>query len=122
MGSIAELDTAMPSAVTDPLGERPHQDALTQTKRQLIGLRNLPCVVASGTMGTLMTRRHTVRQVLNQKLDLEDALEEVKVLRGIIPICSECKRIRDDEGFWEQVESYLALGIGVSFSHSLFLP
>jgi PAS domain S-box-containing protein len=52
-------------------------------------------------------------------VELQNALEEIKTLRGIIPICSFCKRIRDDQGFWNQVEVYVKEHSEVSFSHSL---
>ncbi len=50
---------------------------------------------------------------------LKDALEEIKTLRGIIPICSGCKKIRDDKGFWQQVEVYIREHSDAEFSHSL---
>jgi len=50
---------------------------------------------------------------------LEKAYEEIKNLRGIIPICASCKKIRDDEGYWEQTEVYMQKRTGVDFSHSL---
>jgi len=50
---------------------------------------------------------------------LQNALNEVKVLRGIIPICSYCKKIRDDEGYWNQVEVYIKKHSDANFSHSI---
>jgi len=50
---------------------------------------------------------------------LQNALNEVKVLRGIIPICSYCKKIRDDEGYWDQVEVYIKKHSEANFSHSI---
>jgi DNA-binding response OmpR family regulator len=44
---------------------------------------------------------------------------EVKILRGLLPICSQCKKIRDDQGFWEQVERYFETHAQVTFTHSL---
>jgi CheY-like chemotaxis protein len=44
---------------------------------------------------------------------------EVKVLRGLLPICSRCKKIRDDQGFWDRVESYLEAHSQVTFTHSI---
>ena len=52
-------------------------------------------------------------------LKLQSALEEIKTLRGIIPICSFCKKIRDDSGFWKQVEVYIKEHSEADFSHSL---
>ena len=39
--------------------------------------------------------------------ELQTALAEVKTLRGILPLCSYCKKIRDDKGYWEQVDVYI---------------
>lgn len=51
--------------------------------------------------------------------DLENALAEVKTLRGFLPICSNCMKIRDDEGFWQKIEKYIQDRSDVKFSHSL---
>jgi CheY-like chemotaxis protein len=48
---------------------------------------------------------------------LEDALANVKQLQGLLPMCSYCKRIRDDHNYWQQVESYISEHSGVQFSH-----
>ncbi len=53
--------------------------------------------------------------------NLQKALREIKTLRGIVPICAYCKKIRDDEGFWDQVEVYFAKHSDVDFTHS-FCP
>ncbi len=50
---------------------------------------------------------------------LQAALEEVKTLRGIVPICSHCKKIRDDRGFWNQVEVYVHEHSEAEFSHGI---
>jgi sigma-B regulation protein RsbU (phosphoserine phosphatase) len=52
---------------------------------------------------------------------LEDALSNVKQLQGLLPICSYCKSIRDDQNYWRRVETYIAEHAGVQFSHS-FCP
>jgi len=51
--------------------------------------------------------------------ELQQALHEVKTLRGIIPICSFCKKIRDDTGYWNQVEDYITQHSQADFTHSL---
>ena len=51
--------------------------------------------------------------------NLNQALSEVNTLRGILPICSFCKKIRDDKGYWEQVEVYISKHSPVNISHSL---
>jgi GAF domain-containing protein len=50
---------------------------------------------------------------------LADALNHVKTLQGLLPICSWCKRIRDDEGYWAQVEAYFHKYTGVDFTHGI---
>lgn len=50
---------------------------------------------------------------------LTASLEEVRQLRGIIPICASCKKIRNDEGYWQQVEEYISSRSEVEFTHGL---
>ncbi len=50
---------------------------------------------------------------------LEDALANVKQLQGILPICSHCKKVRDDQNYWQQVESYISTHTDAQFSHSI---
>ncbi|MDH4232926.1 MAG: hypothetical protein OEW04_12970 [Nitrospirota bacterium] len=49
--------------------------------------------------------------------ELKKSQEEIKRLRGIIPICSSCKKIRNDKGYWQQVEDYISTHTEASFSH-----
>lgn len=63
---------------------------------------------------------------LQQKRELEktnhklrEALETIKTLQGIIPICAHCKRIRDDAGAWKQMEAYISQHSEAKFSHSI---
>ncbi len=51
--------------------------------------------------------------------DLREALTNVKTLQGLLPICSSCKKIRDDDGYWHQVEEYLREHSELDFSHGL---
>ena len=50
---------------------------------------------------------------------LKNALEDIKILRGIIPICSGCKKVRDDQGYWNQLEAYLSSHTDAQFSHGM---
>ena len=45
--------------------------------------------------------------------------QQVKVLRGLIPICAKCKKVRDDKGYWSQVETYLRQRTDASFTHGV---
>ncbi|MBC8414212.1 response regulator [bacterium] len=51
--------------------------------------------------------------------ELQGALEQVKQLKGLIPICANCKKIRDDKGYWNQIESYIEKHSEALFSHSV---
>lgn len=57
--------------------------------------------------------------LLQRNKDLQKALSEIKQLRGIIPICSSCKNIRDDQGFWQQVELYICDHSEAEFTHGI---
>ncbi|MDM8542536.1 response regulator [Desulfococcaceae bacterium HSG9] len=50
---------------------------------------------------------------------LKGALKEIKTLSGLIPICANCKKIRDDKGYWQQVERYIKKHSDAEFSHSI---
>lgn len=54
-----------------------------------------------------------------QQVELEQSLADVKRLEEILPICSFCKKIRDDEGYWQQVEEYISDHSQALFSHDL---
>ncbi len=59
---------------------------------------------------------HRVEQ---RTTELREALSEVKVLSGLLPICSNCKKIRDDQGYWNQMELYISEHSEAEFTHSL---
>ena len=51
--------------------------------------------------------------------ELQRALAHVKQLQGLLPICAYCKKVRDDENYWDQVENYVAKRTGARFSHGI---
>lgn len=59
------------------------------------------------------------RRVAERTAELETALSEVKTLEGLIPVCSNCKQIRDDEGAWHAMETYVSRHTGADFSHGI---
>jgi hypothetical protein len=61
---------------------------------------------------TITEKKHLIRK-------LQKTIDEVAVLRGILPICSQCKSIRDDKGYWHQIESYVRTHSEADFTHSL---
>jgi len=60
-------------------------------------------------------------EVVNEALieKLQKAIDEIKTLKGIIPICASCKQIRDDEGFWNQLEQFIMEHSDAVFSHGI---
>ncbi len=52
-------------------------------------------------------------------IELKRAIDEIKTLRGILPICSMCKKVRDDTGYWNQIEVYITDRSDAEFSHSI---
>lgn len=64
--------------------------------------------------------REKIQQTLTEaNIDLKKSLEEVKALSGLLPICSKCKKIRDDKGYWNQIERYISKHSEAKFSHSM---
>jgi ligand-binding sensor protein len=59
------------------------------------------------------------QRVVTRTLELKKALDEIKTLKGILPICSFCKKIRDDKGYWEQVDVYINKHSEADISHSV---
>jgi GAF domain-containing protein len=78
----------------------------------------------------LSARKKTAMQALSRQVmallelrrvsaQMAEALEKVKTLHGLLPICAWCKRIRDDQGYWSQVEAYLREHTGADFTHGI---
>jgi len=99
-------------------------DALSD---RLVGAGAQDYLVKAEVRGSIVARtlRHAVerrRAALERERilgDLQRALAEVKTLSGLLPICSGCKKIRDDRGYWTHVESYIQARSGAQFSHGI---
>ena len=69
---------------------------------------------------SVATRVVQLQQRLSDRVvELEEAISRVRQLQGLLPICAYCKRIRDDQNYWNQVESYIAEHLDVRFSHGI---
>ncbi len=64
-----------------------------------------------------LIEEHTMLK--KEKQNLENALEQVNTLSGMLPICASCKKIRDDKGYWNMIEEYLAKRSDLKFSHGI---
>jgi hypothetical protein len=67
----------------------------------------------------LTERREAVAAQKRLIAQLEEALSKVKTLSGLLPICSGCNKIRDDHGYWSQVEGYIQEHTDAQFTHGL---
>ena len=79
-----------------------------------VNLRELGAIIQMALYKAQMERE---RAELTRKL--QQALDEVKTLSGLLPICANCKKIRDDSGYWQQIESYIAKHSQAAFTHGL---
>ena len=81
---------------------------------------------AHGTVMGTISYIENVSERIEREKDLEEqitrlqeALNQVKTLKGLLPICSYCKKIRNDQGYWSQLESYFGEHADVDFSHGI---
>jgi hypothetical protein len=64
-------------------------------------------------------RKLAEREQVRLIRQLQEALANVKTLKGLLPICASCKKIRNDQGYWSQIEEYLQAHSDADFSHGL---
>ena len=102
--------------------------ALTETedKVKAFALGGVDYVTKPFQFEEVNSRVETHLRLRRQQLELEEehrrlqqALDEVRTLRGIVPICAYCKKIRDDAGYWSQVEKYVSDHTEAKFSHGI---
>ena len=77
-------------------------------------------IVKGQVTGSMLGR--AIRYAIERRkllVQLAQSTSEIKRLRGILPICANCKKIRDDQGYWTQVETYIRDNTGTEFSHGI---
>jgi CheY-like chemotaxis protein len=84
-------------------------------------------LLARASSALALKKEMDCRKVREEELrrsneELQKALRDVKVLRGLIPICASCKKIRNDGGFWQQLEEYIGEHSEAEFSHGICQP
>jgi CheY-like chemotaxis protein len=75
--------------------------------------------IAMARFADLMELRRLNAELAVRNQELQEALAKVRTLRGLLPICASCKKIRDDQGYWQQVEVYVRDHSEAEFSHCL---
>ena len=66
-----------------------------------------------------MNNQKSEEQLIQINDELQKAIDNVKTLSGLLPICSYCKKIRDDKGYWNQIEGYIQEHSDAEFSHGI---
>ena len=79
----------------------------------------VPIIEAGGEIDFVVEELNDVTELIHSKEIAEHLKNEVNVLRGIIPICAACKKVRDDAGYWQQIESYIRSHSSAEFSHAI---
>ncbi len=74
---------------------------------------------AASTLAAAIRRKRVANERERLVAELQAAMAKVRTLHGMLPICASCKRIRDDQGYWEQIEVYIRDHADVEFSHGL---
>lgn len=70
-------------------------------------------------IGQFIERRQADAQRKELIAELQDAVNSVKILRGLLPICASCKKIRDDKGYWNELETFISDHSEADFSHGI---
>lgn len=76
-------------------------------------------IVAALSYALESSRNRYYSELLRDKVALEDTLARIRTLRGLLPICARCKKVRDDEGYWQQIEDFVGRHSGAEFSHGI---
>ncbi len=94
-----------------------HLDGFLYRERR--GLESRTLLLLAASFGAIVLLGGIVFHYVRLARRLRGALAQVQTLSGLLPICASCKMIRDDQGFWTQVESYVQAHSGATFSHGL---
>ena len=128
--AIYFLFSSLPFIIVSRNFFRSHNAELQELNVELLAHKaNLEKVVAERTgklqaandqLAAELVERRRIEAALEEKKEkLEKSLAEVKTLSGFLPICSSCKKIRDDKGYWKQIETYIGDHSDAQFSHGV---
>ena len=77
------------------------------------------CEEVVARVKTHLTLRNLQKCLEEKNAQLQEALANIKTLKGLLPICANCKKIRDDQGYWNQIEEYIECHSDALFSHGI---
>jgi hypothetical protein len=103
-------------------GRGPYNILTSLPGEQLVRVQATLCVIGLSVLAlaaSVTERKQSEQQRIKLIYELEQALNEIKTLRGLIPLCSWCKKIRDDQGFWQRLEDYLRAHTEAEFTHGM---
>jgi len=98
------------------LGNELVADTFPRERMSAVEIMTMQAAVALDNADLYSSLENKVRE---RTAELEDALRNVRRLQGLIPICSSCKKVRDDKGYWGQVEEYISARTEADFTHGL---
>ncbi|MDP2886576.1 MAG: PAS domain S-box protein [Ignavibacteria bacterium] len=125
------LETILPQKATFDNYEVEHDFSTIGRRTLLLNARQIQRVLGKERIILLaiedITERKRAEEALGEAVkererliqELQHALENIKTLQGLIPICGNCKKIRDDKGFWNQVEGYIMAHSDATFTHGV---
>jgi len=98
-----------------------HEDQVTWLGTWLVPLRDDTDQITAvmGVSRDITNRKWLEEDKQKLLVKLQEALSQVKTLGGLLPICSVCKKIRDDKGYWQQVEGYIQTHTDATFTHGI---
>jgi methyl-accepting chemotaxis protein len=99
--------------------ENPGEINIKTGSREVMELVNSFNGMREGVVKAKEESHYYIEELKKGNEKLENALSNIKTLRGFIPICASCKKVRDDKGFWKQVEAYVSEHSEAEFSHGI---
>jgi PleD family two-component response regulator len=118
-GAAVDYDTTMEDAFKTGASEY-----FTKPVRLMDFLPRMCTALKSKNLLDQVRREITLREKAEQEQkklieELQHALDSIKALKGMLPICSSCKKIRDDDGYWQNVEKYIREHSEAQFTHGI---
>jgi CheY-like chemotaxis protein len=123
LDTVRAVLTGFPQAalvvLTGLQDEKVALQAVRSGAQDYLDKNSISSVLLHRTISYAIERKEALREKENLLADLSKALEQIETLRGILPICSSCKKIRDENNDWHQIEVYIRSRSQAEFSHGI---